>query len=86
MKKSITLIFAAGTLVLAGCCTTHHVTQWEYKNLTIAGSDPDQNVNNIHPTLNELGKEGWSVVGFTYLPADSTHVNEYIYVLKRKIH
>jgi hypothetical protein len=31
MKKSITLIFAAGIFLLAGCCTTPHVTRWEYK-------------------------------------------------------
>lgn len=31
MKKSIMLIFAAGTLILAGCCTTEHATKWEYK-------------------------------------------------------
>ena len=84
MKRTVALTLAASVLFLAGCCTTHHVTHWEYKNLTIVGSDPDQNPNNIHPTLNELGKEGWLVVGFSYLPADSTHNNEYLYVLKRK--
>ena len=31
MKKFITLTFAASTLFLAGCCTTMHVTKWEYK-------------------------------------------------------
>ena len=31
MKKNIALIFAAGTLFLAGCCTTEHTTKWEYK-------------------------------------------------------
>ena len=34
MKKSIALIFVAGTLILAGCCTAPHVTQWEYKVTT----------------------------------------------------
>ena len=43
MKKSIALIFAASTLFLAGCCTTQHVTQWEYKVVPIApgnGANP----------------------------------------------
>jgi PBP1b-binding outer membrane lipoprotein LpoB len=31
MKNHIALIFAAGTLFLAGCCTTEHATKWEYK-------------------------------------------------------
>jgi hypothetical protein len=31
MKKSIALLFAASTLILAGCCTTHHATAWEYE-------------------------------------------------------
>jgi len=31
MKKSIALIFVVSALVLAGCCTTHHVSKWEYK-------------------------------------------------------
>lgn len=80
MKKFIALIFAASALFLAGCCTTHHAAQWEYKNVTILGSAPDQN-----PELNQLGKEGWVVVGFSYSPADSTHNIEYRYVLKRKV-
>ena len=31
MKRSIAVIFAASTLFLAGCCTSTHVTKWEYK-------------------------------------------------------
>ena len=31
MKKFITLMFAAGTLLLASCCATPCVTRWEYK-------------------------------------------------------
>ncbi|SPE60074.1 hypothetical protein SBV1_370058 [Verrucomicrobia bacterium] len=32
MKKSIALVLlAASTFFLAGCCTTPHVTKWEYK-------------------------------------------------------
>ena len=83
IKKSTALVFAASILFLAGCCTTHHVTKWEYKNLTIVGTTPDQSQD--HPTLNELGKEGWVVVGFTHEEGDSTHNSYYYYVLKRKV-
>jgi len=31
MKNPIALLFAASILLFAGCCTTAHVTQWEYK-------------------------------------------------------
>ena len=32
MKKSIALVIAASTLLLAGCSSTHHAAkQWEYK-------------------------------------------------------
>jgi hypothetical protein len=35
MKKSVALIFTAIILIVAGCCTTPHVTKWEYK-VTVA--------------------------------------------------
>ncbi|SRR5579885_1866993 len=35
MKKAVALILAVDALFLAGCCTTYHATQWEYKNLTL---------------------------------------------------
>jgi hypothetical protein len=63
MRKSIALIFVASILFLAGCCTTHHITQWEYKSLTLQAyqlSPP-----NLSPALDDLGKDGWSVVGVT---------------------
>jgi hypothetical protein len=83
MSKSIALMFVASALLLAGCCTSHHVTQWEYMNLTITASMPDQSQS--HPTLNELGKEGWVVVGFAH-ESGGPHENEYYrYVLKRKL-
>ncbi len=33
MKKSITLLFAVGTLALAGCSTMHQESKWEYKTV-----------------------------------------------------
>ena len=55
MKKSIALTFAASTLFLAGCCTTHHAVSYDhavYHDMT----DGD---------LNKLGHEGWRVAGFS---------------------
>jgi len=64
MKKTIVLMFAASTLLLASCCTTHRANkQWEYK-LTYstppgpAGLHPE----NQQQFLNELGKDGWILV------------------------
>lgn len=50
MKQPIALIFAASTMLLAGCCTTHHAAKWEYKEVLTLSA------------VNELAKTGWSVV------------------------
>jgi hypothetical protein len=63
MKKHIALGLVAGTLFLAGCCTTHHVTQWEYKNISLQVYQ--LRPPNLSSALNDLGKDGWVVVGFT---------------------
>ena len=54
MKKSIALMFAAATLNLAGCCTTHQTTKWEYQNVMSLTE------------VNQLADQGWSVVNFTF--------------------
>ncbi len=56
MKKAIFVLIAAGGLVLAGCCTTHHAAKWEYKTLHANVSDD---------VVNSAAAEGWSVVGFS---------------------
>ena len=74
MKKSIALIFVASTLFLAGCCTPHHVTQWEYKTVVDSDASADK--------LSQLGEQGWNVISFNpYAGLDgSRHV---ICLLKR---
>jgi len=54
MKKHIALGLVASTLFLAGCCTSHHATTWEYRN---AGTLQE---------VNDLAKTGWSVVTVTH--------------------
>jgi hypothetical protein len=56
MKKHIALGLVASTLFVAGCCTTHHVTKWEYKQIASSMVTDE--------TLNQLGDQGWSVVGY----------------------
>jgi hypothetical protein len=59
MKNTIALIVAASTLGLSGCCTAHHVTKWEYKQI-----EPSKGTSRVsEDALNKLGDEGWSVVG-----------------------
>ena len=53
MKKHIALGLVASTLFLAGCCTTPHVTKWEYKQVGAQKTDE---------ALNQLADQGWSVV------------------------
>ena len=65
MKKNIALIFAVSTLFLAGCCTTHNATKWEYKVAhapSYAGHTSPE-IREIQQTfLNDLGKEGWVLI------------------------
>ncbi|HEY5505646.1 MAG TPA: hypothetical protein VIK28_10855 [Sedimentisphaerales bacterium] len=76
MKKSITLIFAASTLLLAGCCTTHRdhaTTKWEYMKVYSI----DQ--------ANQRTADGWVVAGFSaYIDSPNTQFSQTeIYLLKR---
>jgi hypothetical protein len=67
MKKSIALIFVASTLFLAGCCTTHHVTSWEYKTGIMSDAE-----------LNTFVSQGWRIA--YVLPNAAGNIE---YVLKR---
>ena len=71
MKKTITLIFAAGTLLLAGCCTTHQehaAVKWEYKRVYDFSA------------VQQLAAEGWTLEGFhSFDPGDTGT----LYILKR---
>ena len=67
MKKNIALIFAASTLFLAGCCTTHNATKWEYKvaqapHGPFGTTSPQENRELQQTFLNDLGKEGWVLI------------------------
>jgi starvation-inducible outer membrane lipoprotein len=59
MKKNIALIFAASTLILAGCSTTPHQAKWEYKEIEKPSGTASED------QLNQLGEQGWRVVGAT---------------------
>ena len=65
MKKNVALIFAVSTLFLAGCCTTHNATKWEYKVAQAPSyfGHTNQEIREIQQTfLNDLGKEGWVLI------------------------
>ena len=67
MNKSFALTLAASGLLLAGCCSTHHLTQWEYKVVPIAKrpftpEGPDQWRKDQEVLMNALGKDGWAFV------------------------
>ena len=67
MKKSTALVFAASTLLLAGCCTTLHTTKWEYKVTDaprgpLGTTSPQENRDLQQAFLNDLGKDGWVLI------------------------
>jgi len=67
MKKNIALIFAASTLFLAGCCTAHNATKWEYKVAQaprgpMGTTGPQENRDLQQTFLNDLGKDGWVLI------------------------
>ena len=51
MKESLLLLAVSGFL-LAGCCTTPHVTKWEYRQ------------TNTLADVHQLAEQGWTVVSF----------------------
>ena len=53
MKQFSAVLGVALVLLLAGCCTTHRSTRWEYKTVS---SETD---------VNRLAGEGWVVAGFS---------------------
>jgi len=60
MKRNLTYLLSimASTLLLAGCCTGRHATQWEYKVVP-----PDHSrAEAPEALLNALGKDGWILV------------------------
>jgi len=71
MKKSIALVFAASALALTGCSTTPHASKWEYKVVAgrvggfggFGGGGPEEYRERQQTLLNDLGKDGWVLVG-----------------------
>jgi hypothetical protein len=68
MRIFIVLLFAASSLLLAGCCTTHSAKHWEY--LVVNNVRHDTNIAdvtspNVDPELAKLGSEGWELVTYT---------------------
>lgn len=60
MKTNIKylLITVVSSLLLAGCCTSRHPTEWEYKVASPNGGP----MKVQEAFLNELGKDGWVLI------------------------
>ena len=66
MKKNLKQLFLTGatSFLLGGCCTTHDVTQWEYKvvrqnRVAVAYADFAKTQQSL---MNDLAKDGWIFV------------------------
>ncbi len=60
------LIIWASALLLVGCCTTHHLTRWEYKVVPVVtpsgtGWQKHQEMKE-EALMKDLGNEGWVFV------------------------
>ena len=66
MKTNLKQLFIIGVsaFLLAGCCTTHHVTSWEYKvaQENRLGLTNAEIVKHREALMNDLGKDGWIFV------------------------
>jgi hypothetical protein len=62
MKRNLkyTLIMATSGLLLAGCCTTRHAPEWEYKVGYPAPGGNDPKLQEAY--MNDLAKSGWIFV------------------------
>jgi hypothetical protein len=78
MKKSIALIFAVSSLVLAGCCTTHHVTHWEYKTVYEYSYG-----KYLDDSLNKLAVDGWMIQNIMLVQEDLSQGSRYLILLKK---
>jgi hypothetical protein len=72
MKKAVALIFAASTLFLVGCSTTHNQSdaKWEYQWAY------------DYQTVQSLTAQGWTSDGFVPSGLDD---NSGFYILKRRV-
>ncbi len=64
MKRNLKYLFIviASSLLLAGCCTSRHAMQWEYKIADIPGgkyhAHDQREIKEAF--LNDMAKEGWT--------------------------
>ena len=58
MKRNLKPMFivAASGLLLAGCCTARHTTEWEYK---VTHAPSSVNPKLYEAQINDLAKNGW---------------------------
>jgi len=72
------VLVSIGAFLLTGCASMHKTHAYEYKTYSCSVDKSDE------AELNKLGKEGWVLVGFTYMPAKQAGgPDEYQYVFMR---
>jgi len=60
------VLVSIGAFLLTGCASMHKTHAYEYKTYSCSVDKSNE------AELNKLGKEGWVLVGFTYVPVKQT--------------
>jgi hypothetical protein len=77
------ILIISGTLFFAGCSsvpreqtTTLNVQAWEYKTFRSCVDWPEQ-------SLNDMGKDGWILCGYTFVEHNSVGQEVFSHVFRR---
>jgi hypothetical protein len=63
MKNTVMLTLAVSSMLLAGCCTTPHATQWEYKVV-----EKYLSPNELQKQIDAQLPDGWEFVTVSTAP------------------
>ena len=77
MKTTLIMAVCSAAILLSGCATSHkHSSAPEYK--VLAGN---YYAKDMEKNLNDLAKEGWTVVSLSGVPGETTQSPCYNYVV-----
>jgi hypothetical protein len=77
MKQSIVLLLVTSIVFLAGCCTSHQATAWDYKIIrgTIGGHS--SSLPPLEKQLDQAAADGWQAVTSSGGDTDSAIIKSF---------